>query len=880
MNGAELRSRVESNLRDDGLDGADIRVQPDAFVPAWRIVVVAQGFEGKTAAERREVILRGINPSEVEWMEALTPREREWAGSLPIDSDLSDLPLWPEALARGAALTQPQSPITFPSDLDEDIDPPIVATFYSLRGGVGRSTALAYTAKILASNGRKVVCVDMDLEAPGLASLFGKEKDVQPGQGLVSLLVSLDRGETPDVSKHLIQISQTEDLYCLPAGRPDHDYARLLRYIDPGAWYREERNPLHELMQKLRTGLPFVPDVILLDARTGITPISGPALFDLADLAIVVFFPHPQAHTGTGSLVKALVAAHTRRRSGEQPLSPEPRFVVSPMPPSKTPDVVRRYEHRAVDWISDWLSALKGTRQDSALVESEITHFVPYKETIATSDSILSDQDVWLEYQPIAEWIERFLPAASEKTIDKALPSAKKLVLEQLRFSAGMAEQQEDFLSTFVETDLVRRALDPKVPLVLGRKGTGKTALFRRLAEDPAIPAVVVTAPAPLRSGRGWLLGPDGFRGIAEVLASAQADWRQFWTLYVGLACHYSLPWGGAQRPAPDEAFQSCLSEDPRTELDVVRLVQGLLSVQNFGLIASDWLARLDEGASPSTVLLLDGLDTGFGSSDDDRRRRQTALEGLAALLLDRVDNLTNLRFKVVLREDIWRQLKFENKSHFFGRTVALRWVDKTSFFKVVLKQALRSQQFRELLDVRQGSTASSAREVDAWGELELLKAWNVLVGERMRGSGTAFTRNWIWNRTADANEDHSPRYLLQLMHEATSWEQREHPRSPYDRSIVRPRALIGVLPQVSEQALGALKDEEFPELGPLLDKLTIIGRTPFGADDLDIPVDLINLGREVGLLGVYEGSDEHVERYKVPELFRYGLRMTRKGQA
>ena len=70
--------------------------------------------------------------------------------------------------------------------------------------------------------------------------------------------------------------------------------------------------------------------------------------------------------------------------------------------------------------------------------------------------------------------------------------------------------------------------------------------------------------------------------------------------------------------------------------------------------------------------------------------------------------------------------------------------------------------------------------------------------------------------------------------------------------------------------------DEEFPDRDPRIDKLTSIGRMPVGAGDLDIPMDLIDPRRTVVLLGVYDGSGEHVERYRVPELFRYRLRLTR----
>src|SRR5512134_20337 len=50
--------------------------------------------------------------------------------------------------------------------------PGLVYTFYSYKGGVGRSMALANVAALLAKWGRRVLVVDWDLEAPGLERYF------------------------------------------------------------------------------------------------------------------------------------------------------------------------------------------------------------------------------------------------------------------------------------------------------------------------------------------------------------------------------------------------------------------------------------------------------------------------------------------------------------------------------------------------------------------------------------------------------------------------------------------------------------------------------------------------------------------------------------
>ncbi len=47
-----------------------------------------------------------------------------------------------------------------------------IITFYSYKGGVGRTFALANIAALLSTWGYKVLCIDWDLEAPGLHFYF------------------------------------------------------------------------------------------------------------------------------------------------------------------------------------------------------------------------------------------------------------------------------------------------------------------------------------------------------------------------------------------------------------------------------------------------------------------------------------------------------------------------------------------------------------------------------------------------------------------------------------------------------------------------------------------------------------------------------------
>jgi hypothetical protein len=491
----------------------------------------------------------------------------------------------------------------------------------------------------------------------------------------------------------------------------------------------------------------------------------------------------------------------------------------------------------------------------------------------AAADSVAPRSELGGDYEVVADWVDRFLPTKGELRADTAsIASLKSRVLTELDFITGTAEEQADLRDTFVTTERIRGAMSPDLPLVLGRKGTGKTALFRMLSEQAMTRAIVVQSPFQLRNTNA-ILGPEGFGGIAAILENKNLEWRQFWAFYSSIAAARSI-----DDVRPSEPLASALPKTLASELDVVNAFETVTSIPKFGLLLYDWLGRLDSASGDKRLLLYDGLDTCFGSSEQERRRRSEAVAGLFVFWMDREAGLKNLRTKILLRDDIWRALSFENKSHLFGRSESLRWSDQAEFVKVALKQAARSGALRDLFQKQSDGRRTDLDKIDSWAEVDVFAFWNLLVGERMKGGRTTFTRNWVWNRLADGKGDHSPRYLLQLLGTVTSFERNLSRTSPYERSIIRPRAFNECLPTVSEQALGALR-EEFPELLPVLQRLEAVGRTPIPAGELDSVTDLLSLSQEVGVLDIYEGTEDAVERYRVPEIYRHALHMTRRGQ-
>lgn len=112
----------------------------------------------------------------------------------------------------------------------ESSGPPRIV-FFSIKGGVGRSTALAATAWWLAEQGKRVLVLDLDLESPGLSTAL-MPPDRQPPFGITDWLVEdlIDNGAA--VFDDLVAtsgLSHDGEIYVVPShGSEPRDYVSKL----------------------------------------------------------------------------------------------------------------------------------------------------------------------------------------------------------------------------------------------------------------------------------------------------------------------------------------------------------------------------------------------------------------------------------------------------------------------------------------------------------------------------------------------------------------------------------------------------------------------------------------------------------------------------
>jgi cellulose biosynthesis protein BcsQ len=201
---------------------------------------------------------------------------------------------------------------------EEGGDPPIVA-FYSFKGGVGRTTALASFAILRARRGERVAVIDLDLDAPGVGLLLSPGEPSQPSEwGVVDYLLEAPLVEQLDLRDyyHLCareEITGSGEIFVFPSGRMDSEYLGTLARLDlepPGSG---SVNPLLRLLDQVRNELR--PDWILLDCRAGLSEASGFALSGLAHLTVVLGTTSNQSWEGLRILIQRLGAERVRKSS-------------------------------------------------------------------------------------------------------------------------------------------------------------------------------------------------------------------------------------------------------------------------------------------------------------------------------------------------------------------------------------------------------------------------------------------------------------------------------------------------------------------------------------------------------------------------------------
>ncbi len=220
-----------------------------------------------------------------------------------------------------------------------------VISFYSYKGGVGRTMAVANLAVLLAQRGYRVLAVDFDLEAPGLHRYF-KREGTQFGvdrwapsrtqNGVIDMFEELrvgikedPRPTIPNMVRRLVDAGEYghyirvadpslparhKRLRFLSAGRFDKEYANRVRRFPWEQMYEEHPETFQDLVHAWQERF----DYILIDSRTGLSDIGSVSTVILPQKLVLAFVPNEQSLDGVIEIGRQSVVRRREMNSARE----------------------------------------------------------------------------------------------------------------------------------------------------------------------------------------------------------------------------------------------------------------------------------------------------------------------------------------------------------------------------------------------------------------------------------------------------------------------------------------------------------------------------------------------------------------------------------
>lgn len=880
----DLKSALEKNyIRHPETEWLDLTISSDGFID---LTIVSDHFRDLSHQSRQEIVqklvqrttgflsLYTVEEAKVLEMERPAPARSEQVRTW------HDLAIWAQNSQNHGEVKE-QSPRS-----------PRTVAFYSFKGGVGRTTALIHVAWLLVKQGKKVVVVDLDIEAPGLSKAL--DLDDSPEVGIVDYFY--ERAYAPDGADYEIQIGdilaeyrdqQLGDtrggrFFVVPTGKLDLDYLAKVDDLKASTWVNGNESLWDVFTRDIKKQIE--PDLILVDSRTGLNQWGAFSLVQAADSAILVLFPNAQNAEGAKILVQALGSL------GKQNIN----FVFSPIPNSDAKKEARSIQEELNKIFYNWRSSeikkeeaseemLKvGTNPDDDLI------CIEYRVPIATASQYPVHADLDL-YQSIVDLIlkdENF-----DSPVSTELQRDRWEIIEDLQFSNVDATEEKATLSRiFQKTSNFYDFLDDRICLVTGRKGTGKTALYFLFLKYFSVAQELTNCldDITVLSGHGMLspvrLTQTEFNFIRGELRISQVSWLGLWAAYalfrIMADCTQSLTGLGKDKyKALKDSFASIGNLQFSSEH------QGLLlqwsQSRELSPLIFDALRDINhylKEKNQKIWLLYDNLDQDLEEANN---LRNDALTGLFKLVQEfDAKELTNLRIKIFLREDIWERLIFDNRSHIRWRAIKLEW-KRDELIRFAYRQVIQSEKFKALVE-----QVVRIPDPDSATEETLADALKILWGDRIRlGSRGKYLYRWVYDRLSDTSGATYPRSLVVLLAEAKRLELQHKDDSKFQADrLFRSRFMALALEEASRARCQEMR-EEYGNLSAFFDSLS-------GKDALLQPEELRqcweNSAREVEpdferfvqllkSIGLAEWRPKD-ERYRFADLYVYGFNMNKKG--
>lgn len=451
---------------------------------------------------------------------------------------------------------------------------------------------------------------------------------------------------------------------------------------------------------------------------------------------------------------------------------------------------------------------------------------------------------------------------------------------------AHLQPADADPIRTFLPALHHGRALHRNTVVVLGGRGSGKTALFRLVNDRHTSGKTRALWNTDLIPEAGWL---DAFStgsiahpdvGVLGARARSASDLalRAFWMTHLLRRLHETVPDIGPT-PEPVTELLRMPVADVTAWMPVAEARIGAVSA------ALDNAERALEGGSRTVVATYDNLDLIAPFVPAARRR---FIAALLALWLTLDERYRRLRGKVFLRDDLLdaAELGFADASKLRSRAERLEWAPG-DLYRVIVRHLVNGPDgalVREWLGGIRGVDLSDQGDL-GWMVGPMAEAGQRAFAAKLagrtigRGVVKGSTHVWMVSRLSDARQTTTPRAMLSLVGFAA--EKAERRGRSEDRGPVFGGAeLLEALrltsqdrvEEVKEETAAAIRLEGFRGVSvpvsreDAMDRLSV--RRP--AEPQGLPDDGGMILDELLRVGVLRPLDD--DRIDVPDIFRYAF--------
>lgn len=785
--------------------------------------------------------------------------------------------------------------------------PPVI-TFYSYKGGVGRSTALAANAVLLSRKGKKVVVLDFDLEAPGISSYL-INPELQSPKGVIDYLIEKpilkDRMDV-DAFKNLFfrkvnsDLSGNGDIFVMSAGKSDFQYIKKMSHIDFEIMEKQNNKMIASLLEDINN--VFKPDVILIDSRTGIVDMAGTLLFSYSDFVCSFFYNSEQNKQG----LKILVDCISNRIKNNKYI-PDFIYIHSPIRYEPGSEGDKGFHDEFVNYLKDLFGDVFLEDELKKIFDDELKiDYVQKLESLERIDfNTFKNEKLFKDFERISQYFNFELDNDKNSKNLFQNKNIREVILNEINFGQYIAEDEkyddiEYFKNNFLMVNEFEDIISDNCSLVLGAKGSGKSVLYSVLKNQQELVKSYYAGNGDY-SKRVFIEGYncyDGFYTIDQFSALEEKRkienidksvfWKRFWSVYLYLQIYKNknlleledINWISHQE------LENIMDKDINSIFNYLKDYDLYWNIEK----KLDSISEKLKSNHNKIVILYDNLEKTFEA----KLLRSKIVEGLLLFWQSKQHSWFNILPKIFLRMDIYKDVvNIQNKSHLDTRKIEIEW-NKEELYRLVLKRALSSS--KTLLTLMETDLKIQIYNSDiginiSKDEYEIKKMIEIIFGNKIRpNQKSAFTYNWFYNRLRDGNGNLYPRDIITLLNLAVK-DCKEEINKDSKGTLIPGTTLEkeNVYDKTCEKRFEALCEEYESKVEIFRGMKNSNMQFPMERKELEVVITKIIHNNEYEetlssiiesliSIGIIESYKNEPDKFRMPDLYLRGFNAIRKG--